>query len=796
MESSPSTGGRRANPIRSAILCLLGWPILAAPALAAVQIASPPDARTRSLISEYCIQCHDTQVSKGGLNLETLILQNLSENTDAWEKVVRKLTARQMPPIGKPRPDDATYTEALASLISSLDRLAVQHPNPGRTQTFRRLNRIEYQNAIRDLLALDIDASTLLPKDDASHGFDNVTVADLSPTLLNRYLSAATRISRLALGTTQRTPGGETYRVRADLTQEEHVDGLPLGTRGGARWKHTFPRDGEYEVQVRLARDRNEEIEGLHEDHELDVLLDRERVALFTVAPPRSDRNFEKVDAHLRVRFPATAGPHELAVTFPKKPTSVLPTRRQPYAAHFNMHRHPRLTPAVYQVSVNGPFVPGPAGAIPSRRRILGDIATSPVPADPALAAENALRSLMRRAYRRPVAPSDLETPMRHFRTTFAEEGFDAGMEAAVSVVLVHPEFLFRIETPPAGVESGSIYPVSDLALASRLSFFLWSSIPDDELLAAAERGELHRAEVLEAQTRRMLADPRALNLAQNFASQWLHLRNLDSFTPDLRLYPDFDDNLRQAFRRETELHLEHLLREDRSVLELIRTDHTYLNERLARHYDIPNIYGSRFRRVDLPPGSPRGGLLRHGSILAVTSYATRTSPVLRGHWVLGNLLGCPPPPPPANVPALTENSVADSLPMRQRLAQHRANPACASCHDLMDPIGFALENFDASGRWRIAEDGTPLDVSGGLPDGSRFDGVAGLEDGLLRHPEPFVGTFAEKLLTFALGRGIDPSDAPAVRQIVRAAGARNYRISSLLIALVQSKPFTHRKAP
>ena len=409
--------------------------------------------------------------------------------------------------------------------------------------------------------------------------------------------------------------------------------------------------------------------------------------------------------------------------------------------------------------------------------------------------AEKILSTLTRRAYRRPVTSADLEKPMEFYRKAKAEAGFEAGIESALNAVLVNPEFLFRIERDPVGVAPGAAYQVSDVTLASRLSFFIWSSLPDDELLAAAERGELHKPKVLEKQVRRMLADQRAKNFAGNFAGQWLHLRNLESFTPDLRLFPDFDDNLRQSFRRETELHFETMLREDRSVLDLLKADYTFLNERLARHYGVPNIYGSQFRRVALGKSSERGGLLRQGSVLTVTSYATRTSPVIRGNWILDNLLGAPPPPPPPNVPNLRENTVSESLPMRARLAEHRANAACASCHDLMDPIGFALENFDAIGRWRTAEDGLPIDVTGGLPDGSKFAGVAGLESGLLKQPDLFVSTLTEKLLIFALGRGVEPTDAPSVRRIVREAGANDFRFSAVILGVVNSVPFTMRKA-
>jgi hypothetical protein len=697
-----------------------------------------------------------------------------------------------MPPAEKKRPDERVYDATVSELVSLLDRAAAKHPDPGRTETLRRLNRAEYQNSIRDLLALDIDAAALLPKDDVSHGFDNVTAGNLSPTLLDRYITAAQKISRLAVGAPHRAPGGDTIRIRPDLTQEVQVEGLPVGTRGGTVVPYNFPRDGEYDIQIRLTRDRNEEIEGLHETHELELLLDRERVKLFTVAPP-VDKNYEAVDGKLKARVPVTAGPHQLGVTFLKNPSELLETRRQPYNAHFNMHRHPRLTPAIYQISINGPYESKGPGDTPSRRRVF--VCRPANPDEEESCAERILSTLMRRAYRRPVTNSDRQRPMDFYRNARAEEGFEAGIESAMSAVLVSPEFLFRVEQDPAGAAPNTVYRISDLALASRISFFLWSSIPDDELLGSAIDGELHKPKVLEKQVRRMLADPRSDNLASNFAEQWLYLRNLESLTPDLRLFPDFDDNLRQAFRKETELFLEDALRNDRSVLNLLQANYTFLNERLAKHYGIPHVYGSRFRRVALREDDNRGGLLRQGSVLMVTSYATRTSPVIRGKWILENILGTPPPPPLPNVPALKDNTVSATLSARERLAEHRANASCASCHNLMDPAGFALENFDAIGRWRTVEEGQPIDATGGLPDGSKFTGVSGLEDGLRHRPELFVGTLTEKLMTFALGRGIETYDAPAVRKIVRDAQAKDFRFSSIILGIVNSTPFTMRRA-
>ena len=739
------------------------------------------------------MDCHGKDATKGGLNLEKLLPDDAAQHPDEWEKVVRKLRARHMPPIGKPRPDEKAFDAVVAALETTMDRAAVAKPNPGRTDTVRRLNRTEYQNAIRDLLALEVDAIALLPADEASHGFDNVTVGTLSPTLLERYITAAQKIARLAVGGAQRAPGGDTIRVKPDITQEERVEGLPLGTRGGALIHYTFPQDGDYEFQVRLTRDRNDQVEGLKEPHELVVLLGREQVQSFTIKPP-TGKDHDNVDAHLKFRVLVKAGPNDLGVTFLKNSASLRETARQPWSAQFNLHRHPRSSPAIYQVSITGPFGAAGPGDTPSRRRVF--IAQPKSPGEEETCAKQVLSTLLRRAYRRSVNDEDLARPMEFFRDGRKEAGFDAGIEAALSAVLVSREFLFRVEQEPKGIAPKTPYRISDLELASRLSFFLWSSIPDDELLDVAARGLLSKPDMLAKQTRRMLADPRSRSLVSNFASQWLHLRNLDSITPDGRLFPDFDDNLRQSMRRETELLFDEVMREDRSVLDLLRADHTFLNERLGKHYGIPNIYGERFRRVALAADTHRGGLLRQASVLTVTSYATRTSPVIRGKWILENLVGTPPPPPLPDVPALDDNTVSASLPVRERLAKHRANAACASCHDLMDPVGFALENFDALGRWRTLEEGKPVDATGGFPDGAKFTGVAGLEQALLNRPELFAGTLTEKLLTFALGRGIETYDAPAVREIVRAAQKDGFRFSTIVTGVVSSIPFKMRQTP
>ncbi len=755
------------------------------PEPASARAPTDEPASPRAVVEAYCIGCHDGDKPKGGLNLSAVVGDDVARHPEAWEKVVRRMRAGQMPPAGKKRPGEETYHSVVTQLEDSLDRAAAAKPNPGRTETLRRLTRTEYQSAVRDLLALDIDASTLLPPDEASHGFDNVTVGELSPTLLDRYITAAQKVARLAVGGARRVPGGDTIRIKPDITQEDRVEGLPHGTRGGALIRYTFPRDGEYDLQIRLTRDRNEHVEGLNEPHELVVLLDRDEVKTFTVKPPPGRQDFSKVDEHLKLRLSVTAGPHDLGVTFLKNPSSLQETTRQPYNSHFNTHRHPRLSPALFQVTITGPYNSKEPGDWPSRRRLF--VARPKSPDDTEACAKEILSSVMRRAYRRPVTDADLA---RVLPFVHEETGFDAGIESALSAILVSREFLFRVEQDPANVAPKTAYRVSDLELASRLSFFLWSSIPDDELLEIAERGELHKPEVLARQTRRILADPKARSLVTNFASQWLHLRNLDSITPDGRLFPDFDDNLRQAMRRETELLLEEVVRDNRSVLDLLKTDHTYLNERLAKHYGVPHVYGPHFRRVET---SDRGGLLRHASVLTVTSYATRTSPVIRGKWVLENLVGTPPPPPLPDVPALDDNTVSVGLPVRRRLEEHRANAACASCHNLMDPVGFALENYDAVGRWRTTEDGQPVDASGGFPAGSEFTGVKGLEAALMKRPDVFAGTLTEKLLTYALGRGMDHTDGPAVRAIVRKARANEYRFATLIEAIVASPPFQMR---
>ena len=752
-----------------------------------------PEVAPSIALTRYCQGCHSQSTKIGGFVLVPSAASHPETHPEEWEKVIRKLRGRTMPPAGLPRPDEATYKSLLLSLESPLDKAAALHPNPGRTDTFRRLNRTEYQNAIRDLLALDVDVSSLLPGDDSSHGFDNVTVGNLSPTLLERYLSAARKISRLAVGSPSPSPGGDTFNLPPDLTQEEHFDELPLGTRGGTSVRYTFPLDAKYDIQLRLARDRNEHVEGLKGPDEVEVMLDGTRLKLFTIAPPPKGSDHHLVDKDLNIRVPVKAGPHVVSVAFPKTPSLLLETERQPYQAHFNMDRHPRIRPALYSVSVNGPYQATGPGQTPSRSQIF---LCNPAQVGEDACAKRILGKLARRAYRRAVTDADLQRPLRFYRDARRDGGFESGIEMGLSAILVSPEFLFRVERDPAGVAPKTAYKVSDVELASRLSFFLWSSIPDDELLDLAVKGKLTSTGVLEKQVNRMLADSRSSLLVTNFGEQWLQLRRLAAITPDMRIFPDFDDNLRKAFLKETDLFVESILREDRSVLDLLRANYTFVNERLAKHYGIPNIYGSRFRRVSFGDEAQRGGLLRQGSILMVTSYATRTSPVIRGKWILDNVLGAPPQPPPPFVPALKEHPLGAKVQtMRERIAEHRANPACSGCHNVMDPLGFSLENYDAVGRWRSSEENLPIDSSGALPEGSRFSGVVGLQKALLNRPKIFAATVTEKLLIYAIGRGVEPYDGPAIRSILLEAEPTDYRFSAIVLGIVRSTPFQMRNS-
>ena len=777
-----------------------GSPLAAAAATRAAKPGGP--ASPGGIVDRYCLNCHNEIDFAADLAFDAVDVNNVGTHAGTWEKVVRKLRVRAMPPrtADTPRPTEDEYTALLAYLETRLDAHAAAHPDPGRPETFHRLNRTEYQNAIRDLLGLEIDATSMLPGDNASHGFDNVNVGELSPTLLDQYIAAARKVSRLAVGTPVRTPGAHSVVLPLDLTQNDHVDeALPFGTRGGTTFRHVFPQDGEYLFQIRLTRDRDDRIEGLNEPQQIELTLDGERLQLFSLAAATRQQTESAayadkegdLDAALKGTFRVSAGPHTVAAAFIKKASALSEAARQPFYADYNG----RNQAAIFSIAVAGPFDPAGAGDTPSRRRIFS---CRPDGAEKeAACARTIMANLARRAYRRPVTSEEVDDLLA-FYTQGRGDGsdFEHGIELALRALLVSPNFLFRIERDPPGVAPNTVYRLSDLELASRLSFFLWSSIPDEQLLEAAVRGTLKQPQVLERQVRRMLADQRSDALVSNFAGQWLHLRNLSASMPDPRLFPDFDDNLRRAFRRETELFFDSIKKEDRSVLDLLRANYTFLNERLAKHYGIPNVYGSHFRRVTLPGDSPRAGLLGHASILTVTSYGDRTSPVLRGKWILENLLGLTPPPPPPDIPPLKDKTSGGKvLTVRQRLAAHREDPACAGCHNLMDPIGLSTENFDAVGRWRTREEGHPIDASGGLPDGAGFTGIDGLRSALLARPELFVSTTTEKLLTYATGRGLEAHDASHVRAITRDARATGYRFSSLILGVVNSAPFQMRRA-
>jgi hypothetical protein len=735
--------------------------------------------------------------------LDKADLSTIPSDAETWEKVIRKLRAGTMPPPGNPRPEKAEAANLVATLETSLDRAAAAKPNPGRI-ILHRLNRTEYANANRDLLSLDIDVSSLLPPDDESYGFDNIAdVLGVSPALLEQYVNASRKIGRLAVGDMTTGPIVETWRTRPDLSQDQQVEGLPLGTRGGLVVRHNFPLDGDYNIKVVLARNSVEVTRGLEEPHQVEILVDGERVFQATVGGkvdtdlatrnPVSSR--ETLEARLQTRVRIQAGPHSIGATFVKKDNAEFDTILQPFLRTTLDPVNEVGLPHIESLIVAGPSNPTGPGDTPSRRRIF--VCRPADESDELPCATKILSTLARRAYRRPVTDADLQPLLAFYRegrgdgNKESRGSFDSGVERALRLILSNPQFLFRLEHEPAGLAAGSVYRVSDIELASRLSFFLWSSIPDDELLNAASEGKLKDPAELEKQVKRMLADPRSESLVTNFSAQWLFLRNLRAVTPDPRSFPDFDDNLRQSIRRETELFVESIVREDRSILDFLNGDYTFVNERLARHYGIPNVYGSRFRRVRIE-NSARRGLLGQASILTVTSYATRTSPVQRGKWILTNILGTPPPLPPPNTPPLKENSESGRpMSVRERLEEHRKSPACASCHATMDPLGFALENFDAVGQWRSrGEDGVRIDSSGVLPDGARVDGPASLRDALLGRPDQFASTLAEKLLTFALGRGLDYTDAPAVRGIAAQAATGDYRFSALVLGIVKSTPF------
>jgi cytochrome c551/c552 len=740
-------------------------------------------ADTQAFVTKYCVTCHNPRLKTAGLTLDPSELAHVAGYAETWEKVIRKLRAGTMPPVGVPRPEQAAYDSAANFLESELDRAAASQPAPGKLPLLHRLSRTEYQNAVRDLLGLtalpkEMAYEMLLPPDNASSGFDNI--ADLlfvSPTSMERYLAAARKISRLAIGDPNIPEMVNIFPLGGDLPQDVRVDGLPFGTRGGLLFQSDLPLDGEYLFKLEFAGG------GARESHEVEILVDGQRVWLSTVGGLPGRR-----EGDLQARLPLKAGLHQIGVTFIQhdEARDELTVRPRGRGRGAQM--------ALASVTLGGPYTPSGPGDTPSRRRIL--ICKPANAAEESPCAKKILSTLARRAYRRPVKDTDLDELLPFYTAGRAEGSFEAGIQRSIERLLVSPQFLFRIERNLSTVAPGTSYRVNDIELASRLSFFLWSSIPDDELLDAAISGKVKTTAGLEHEVKRMLADPRSETMVTNFAEQWLYLRDIEAKKPDELLFPDYDENLRAAFRRETTLFLDSVLREKRPVLELLTANYSFLNERLARHYGIPNIKGSYFRRYEFPPNSTRGGLLGQGSILTLTAYSTRTSPVLRGKWIMENLLAAPPPPPPPNVPPLKTEKENKPLTMREAMIAHRASPVCASCHSKMDPIGFAMENFDAIGRWRDLDNGSAIDNSGGFPDGTKFVGMPGLKKALLARPEVFVNTVAEKLLMYAASRNIQYFDAPAVRAIVHESQKNSYTFESLVLGVVKSAPFQLRQAP
>jgi hypothetical protein len=766
--------------------------VLAASGERGISYAQQPDATVspeQALVNRYCTGCHSSRMKAGDLVLAGVDVASVADNPELWEKVVRKLRNGLMPPAGSPRPDDATYQRLLSKLQDDLDAVAARRPDPGRAEVVHRLNRIEYSNAVRDLLGVEVDVADLLPADDSSYGFDNIAgVLKMSPALVERYLAAARVISRSAVGSPPASASASIYRVSPETQQHDRDVRLPLGTRGGTLVRHVFPVDADYEIKVDLGGGPG----GPGGDrHQLEITIDGAQVS----AGPLGREG-------PAVRVPVTAGPHDVAVTFFRVPPDLVEQVREPFenpAAPSGTGGITGRLPSISTVTIVGPHGAKGPGDTPSRRRLFS--CTPANASQEAACARTILTTLTRRAYRGLSTREQVDELMTFFEAGKGEHGkFDDGVELALRRLLVSPEFLYRIEggnapvSRSAGLQAGH-RRLTPHELASRLSFFLWSSIPDDALLDLADRGTLATPAVLDAQVRRMLADSRAETLTTNFASQWLLIRNLATVRPGENYALNWDETLRLSMKRETELFLDSIVRENRPAIEMLTADYTFLNERLARHYAITGVQGSHFRRVALPADSPRRGLLGHGSILTVTSPAIRTSPVIRGKWVLNNILGAPPPDPPPDVPALSEQRTQTKAPtMRERMAQHRNNPACSACHTMIDPAGFALENFDATGKWRLVDESfNPIDASGALPDGRKFDGVAELRAALSARPERFVHTLTEKLLTYGLGRGLEYYDMPAVRRILKDAAPDGYRMHAIVVGVVKSYPFQYR---
>ncbi len=770
--------------------------------------------RFGGVVNQYCVTCHNDTLRTAGFSLQQADLANMGEHAETWEKVLRKVKVKTMPPSGMPRPDDPTYAAFANFLTTSLDNHSAQNPRPGEA-AIRRLNRTEYFNAIKDLFGIEINNKNILPADDSMFGFDNVgQVLTLSPLLAEQYIAAARFIRRQVMGDPDMPPEYHSYSLPMYLMQDDWIsEDLPFGSRGGMAIDHYFPMDGEYDVRIRLQRNSRDYIRGLiNKPHLLDVRLDGERVKVFTVGGEKlgsssgvlstsaqGDVDQEQYERHsdetLVVRFPAKAGIRKVTVSFLNE-TIVQEDPLYTQMSIIDYAQYKGGVPGIDTVTIGGPYEAEISEVSPSRNRVL---ICRPSSANDEACAENIITNLARRAYRRPPTSKEVAGLMTFYRMGQVEGGFDEGIGLAVERIIAGPKFLFITEYPPESASPGEVYRISDLELATRLSLFLWSSVPDNELLQMAESGQLSEPSVLERQVQRMLDSPASGALVENFGAQWLNLRNLNGSAPDGEQFPYFDDNLRRAFQMETRLFFEHVLKQDRPLMELLDADYTFVNERLAHHYGIPGIYGSHFRKVSLTDGL-RGGLLGQGSILTVTSYANRTAPTIRGKWVLENILGAPPPPPPPDVPGLREtNEDGKVLNMRQRMEQHRANPVCASCHKVMDPLGFALENYDAIGKWRTmdADSGTPIDASGNLPDGTEFEGLYGLREVLQdKRQYDFVMTAIEKMLTYALNRGVEFTDMPAMRTIMRNSEPNDFRLSSIIMAIIESAPFQTRRVP
>jgi mono/diheme cytochrome c family protein len=762
--------------------------------------ASTTPSSPRALFDAYCVTCHNQRTKVAGLMLDTVDVNDVSRHADVLEKAVRKLRGGMMPPPGTRRPDQASVDAVVVSLERALDQAAASRPNPGRV-ALHRLNRAEYANAIEDLLALHVDPAALLPKDDEADGFDNVaSVLSVSPSFLDQYISAARVVTARALGNAHARAGSMTYRPARGTDQAVHVDGLPLGTRGGLIVEHLFPADGNYKLNINGLAAAGY-VRGVEYKHGLVVTIDGVKVFQNTIG---GDEDMKAIDqqqapavAAVNGRFQnipltVTAGPHKVGVTFIARTFAESDDVLYSFRPGTGEDRIPR----VGSIEIQGPFTATGLADTPSRQRVF--VCHPANAADEPSCATKILSAFARRAFRRPVTDQDLAAPLSFYTSARASGDFDAGIQAALPTILASPKFLYRAERSPAGLAPGSVHRISDVDLASRLSFFLQSRMPDDELLRLAEQRRLSDPAVLNAQVARLLADANSRTLVTSFAFQWLKMRGVDDIEPDAVIFPNFDDGLRDAFRREMELFVQAVMREDRSVLDLLNADFTFVNERLALHYGIPNVRGDRFRRVTLTDPN-RFGLLGKGGMLLSTSYANRTAPVLRGAWILENILGTPPAPPPPDVEAFQENKDGEKAKtVRAIMEQHRSKPSCNACHGVMDPLGFAFENFDAVGAWRTTDvfAGTPIDPSGKLVDGTAVSGPVDVRKAILKRPDQFVQTMTEKLMTYALGRSVEYYDMPAVRKIVRDAAASNYKFSSIVKGIVASDPFQMRKVP